>query len=77
MFSVKYLIAVKINQQKDFTITKTVQKQSKQHRQMLLDINQFNGSIARKPKKRPRRDIWLNVVNWTLVVTLLLGNSGY
>ena len=35
---------------------------------MLLDINQFNGS---------RRDIRLNEVNWSLVVTLLLGNSGY
>ena len=77
MFSVKYLIAVKINQQKHFTIAKTAQKQSKQHLQMLLDINQFNGSIARKPQKRPRRDTRLNEVNWSLVVTLLLGNSEY
>ena len=77
MFSIKYLIAVKINQQKHFTIAKMAQKQSKQHRQMLLDINQFNGSIAWKPKKIPRQDIRLNEVNWSLVLTLLLGNSGY
>lgn len=58
-------------------IAKTAQKQSKQHSQMLLDINQFNGSIAWKPNKRPRRDIRLNDVNWNLVVMLLLGNSEF
>ena len=71
------LLPIQINQQKHFTIAKRAQKQSKQHRQMLLDINQFNGSIAWKLKKRPRQDIRLNEVNWNLVVTLLLGNSGY
>ena len=56
-------------------INKSISQSPKRHKnsqnntvKMLLDINQFNGS---------RRDIRLNEVNWSLVVTLLLGNSGY
>ena len=33
--------------------------------------------FARKPKNAPRRDVTQNDVNWSLVATSLLGNSGY
>ena len=47
---------------------------------MLLDVNRLHLMEVLPGKRKMhllRRDVRLNDVNWSLVVTSLLGNSGY
>ena len=65
----KIPFAVKINREKHLLIAKTAAN--------TVNSRHFYGSVAWKPKNALRWDVRLNDVNWSLVTTSLLGNSGY